>query len=193
MGSLPMTMNPEVALTARSVRDLYVEHGAELRQALSRLAPDCDADDLLQELFVVALGKVDALGQAQSPRAWLFGVAVKLATSRRRTVRLRRFLGLDAAVGLGGADSPGRTVEQRDAQRLMERALRPLSDAKREVFVLYELQALPGEDIAQALGIPLKTVWTRLFHARRDVAAELERLTAIEARTSGLSRDEVAP
>jgi len=185
--------NGERLLSADDVRGLYVEYGAELRQALSRLAPDVDAEDLLQELFVVALRKADALGAADSPRAWLYGVAVKLAASRRRAARLRRFFGLEAASDVSAVDSPSRTVEQRDAQALLARALRPLSDAKRDVFVLFELQGLPGEAIAEALGIPLKTVWTRLFHARKAVAAELQRLTAIEARTSGLARKELVP
>ena len=42
------------------------------------------------------------------------------------------------------------------------------------MFVLYELEGLQGEEIARALGCPLKTVWTRLFHARRAFAAALE-------------------
>ena len=46
-----------------------------------------------------------------------------------------------------------------------------------------------GEEIAAALQIPLKTVWTRLFHARKDFAAELARLELIEQRTSGLPEE----
>ncbi|MEW5737906.1 MAG: RNA polymerase sigma factor [Myxococcota bacterium] len=181
------------ALTASEVRGLYVAHGAELRQALARLAPDVDAEDLLQELFVVALRKADVLARADSRRAWLYGVAVKLAATRRRTARLRRFFGLEEASEVSAVDAPSRTAEQRDAQRLVARALASVPEARREVFVLFELQGLPGEEIAIALGIPLKTVWTRLFHARKDVAAALERLAAIEARTSGLKREEVRP
>lgn len=178
-------------LTASEVRQLYVAHAAELRQALARLAPDVDADDLLQELFVIALRKPHALARAEVPRAWLYGVAVKLAATRRRAARVRRFLGLEAAQDVGGGDSPARTAEQRDAWRLLERALRPLGSSKRDVFVLFELQGLSGEDIAAALGVPVKTVWTRLFHARKAGAAELSRLQAIEARTSGLACEEV--
>ncbi len=177
------------------VRSLYAAHGAELRQAFGRLAPDLDADDLLQELFVIALQKREVLARAEVPRAWLYGVAVKLAATRRRTARLRRFLGLGAPgeLDLPAVDSASRTVEQRDAQRRVALALESLSEAKREVFVLFELQELPGEEIARALRIPLKTVWTRLFHARREVCAAVERQLVTEARTSGLLRSEVQP
>ena len=175
------------------IRGLYVAHGAGLRQALARLAPELDADDLLQELFLIALDKSAALTRAATPHAWLYGVAVKLAFSRRRTARLRRFFGLREAEHTAVVDSPARTLEQRDAQQRVSRALDSLTAAKREVFVLFELQGLPGEDIAAALNIPLKTVWTRLFHARKAMNASIERELLAESRTSGLSRDEVEP
>lgn len=175
------------------LRKLYLTHGAGLRQAMARLAPNLDADDLLQELFVIALSKTADFERADVPHAWLYGVAVRLAATRRRTARLRTFFGLTEMSNVTAVDSPSRTVEQRDAQKQVARALDSLSAAKRDVFVLYELQGLAGEDIAAALEIPLKTVWTRLFHARKEVTAAIERQLVTEARTSGLKRDEVEP
>jgi RNA polymerase sigma-70 factor, ECF subfamily len=190
---LHQTMTSASTTTVEEVRRLYVVHGAGLRQALARLAPELDADDLVQELFLIALSKVDELAHATSPHAWLYGVAVKLAFTRRRAARLRRFFRLSEAEHVSIVDSPARTVEQRDAQHRVSRALESLTSAKREVFVLFELQGLPGEDIASALQIPLKTVWSRLFNARKEVTASIERQLLAESRTSGLSRDEVEP
>lgn len=171
-----------------AVKQLYVAHAAELRLATVRLAGrDLDPDDLLQEVFLVALRRPAELLGADAPRAWLYGVAVKVAATRRRTVRVRRFFGFDEVAELPSAESSSRTVEQKDASKRVDQVLQKLSDKKREVLVLYELQGLPGEEIAAALQIPLKTVWTRLFHARKDFAAELSRLEVIEQRTSGLS------
>lgn len=183
------------ALGIEDVKRLYQLHGPELRQALARLAPELDSDDLLQEVFLVVLHRPQALAGADSARAWLFGVAVKLAATRRRSARLRRFFGLASAAESSASvvDSPSRTVEQRDAQRAMGEALGCLSEAKRSAFVLFELQGLSGDEVAEALGIPLKTVWTRLFHARREVVRALERQMAREARTSGLPREEILP
>jgi RNA polymerase sigma-70 factor, ECF subfamily len=175
---------------AEAVRRLYVAHAAELRLGIARLAgKHLDPDDLLQEVFMVALRKPQDVLAADAPKAWLYGVAVKVAASRRRTATVRRFFGFDEVAEVASAESPSRTVEQRDAARHVERVLSKLSDKKREVLVLHELQGLQGEDIAVALGIPLKTVWTRLFHARKDFAAELARLDVIEARTSGLPQE----
>lgn len=186
--AVTMTSSP-----VEAVRALYTEHGARIRQTIARLAPMLDADDLLHETFLIALEKSDELTRAQQPHAWLFGIAVKLAATRRRTARLRRFFGLEEVGELVVVDAPSRTVEQRDAQRRVQQALESLSEAKREVFVLFELQGLSGEAIAEACDLPVKTVWTRLFHARKEVAAAVERALVTEARTSGLSRSEVRP
>lgn len=173
-----------------AVRRLYVAHAAELRLGVARLAGrDLDPDDLLHEVFIIALRKPQDLLTADAPKAWLYGVAVKVAASRRRTAKLRRFFGLEDVGEVASAESSSRTAEQRDAARRVEQVLSKLSDKKREVLVLHELQGLPGEEIAAALQVPLKTVWTRLFHARKDFAAELARLELIEQRTSGLKEE----
>lgn len=170
------------ALTLDDVRKLYVVHAAGLRLTLQRLAgPGLDPDDLVQEVFVIALRKSADLAAATNPVAWLFGVATKVAATRRRGATWKRWLGLDEAKELANAESPARTLEQKQASHLVERALEPLTSAKRDVFVLFELQGLSGEETAQALDIPLKTVWTRLFYARREFAAEVQRLEQLEA------------
>ncbi len=176
--------------TSDDVRLLYIEHASSLRLTLARLAGHTlDPDDLLQEVFVVAMRKARDLGRADSRKAWLCGVAVKVATTRRRTARLLTFLGLKDVEQFASPESPQRSLEQRYASLRVAQVLSAMSEAKRTVFVLYEQQGYSGEEIAQALGIPLKTVWTRLFHARRAFEQELQRLQTIEARTSGVADD----
>jgi RNA polymerase sigma-70 factor (ECF subfamily) len=160
---------------------LYLAHSSELRLTLYRLAGNLvDPNDLLQDVFMVALDNRAELARAASARAWLFGVAAKVAATRRRGARLRQFFGLDHAKSVLAPESPLRTLEQKEASQRIASALNRLSSGKREVFVLFELQRMKGEEIAQALGIPLKTVWTRLYHARREVSAQLLRLAAME-------------
>jgi RNA polymerase sigma-70 factor (ECF subfamily) len=162
---------------ATDVHRLYAEHAAELRLALARLCGrGVDGDDLLQEVFVVALRRLPELTRARSDRAWLYGVAVKLASGQRRRLRMRRWLGLEDQDELASAESPSRTLEQKEASILLQRALDTLPGAKRDVIVLFELQGLTGDEIATALSIPVATVWTRLFHARKALAAAVEAL-----------------
>jgi RNA polymerase sigma-70 factor, ECF subfamily len=43
-----------------------------------------------------------------------------------------------------------------------------MSEKRRAAFILFEIEGYSGEEIARIHGIPLKTVWTRLHHARKD-------------------------
>jgi RNA polymerase sigma-70 factor (ECF subfamily) len=56
-----------------------------------------------------------------------------------------------------------------------QRALSRLSAKKREVFVLVALEGMSGAEVANALHIPVATVWTRLHHARLELRAALAR------------------
>jgi RNA polymerase sigma-70 factor (ECF subfamily) len=165
------------------VRRLYNSHASELRLAINRLAGNgVDCDDLLQEVFVVAMRKMSDLAQARSEKAWLYGVAVKLAAGQRRRHRLRSFFGLDDVAEPSSTESPSRTLEQKEASKLLQAALDSLPVAKRDVLVLFELQGLSGDEVAHALEIPLATVWTRLFHARKALQVAVARLEARERR-----------
>ena len=85
-------------------------------------------------------------------------------------------MGLDEAQHVANTHSPFRSVEQREAAALLNRALEELPSGQRETIVLFELQGLSGEEVAQALGIALPTVWTRLSLGRKALAAAVERL-----------------
>jgi RNA polymerase sigma-70 factor (ECF subfamily) len=58
---------------------------------------------------------------------------------------------------------------------VLDRAMAALSDKKRAVFVLVELEGLSSEEVGESLDLPAATVRTRLFHARRELKAALER------------------
>jgi RNA polymerase sigma-70 factor (ECF subfamily) len=150
------------------VRELYLLHANGIAATLKRLTwPGCDVDDLLQEVFIVALRRPQAVLFAQSPKAWLFGVATRVASGARRKRRIRNLF------GLGSVQSPmDARLESAD---VIQHALTKLSTRKRDVLVLFELQGLTGPEIAQAVGCPLKTVWTRLHHARKELEAEVRR------------------
>ena len=177
MTDFTVTRAPDLDATPTDeVRALYQAHAGALRTALRRLAGRADVDDLLQEVFVVALRRAPALMLAESPKAWLYGVAVNVASSSRRNERLRQFFSLDAAPDFPSEASPELDAERRQTATQVHAALHKLSAAKREVLILFELEGLSGQEIAQALGCPLKTVWTRLHHGRRELEARLSTL-----------------
>lgn len=165
----------DAAPSLTELKTLYDDMAQPLRRALSRLAwHGADVDDLLQEVFIVALKRPDQLLTATSPKAWLYGVAVRVAAAARTRHRVRSFLGLESADHIADdKQSPFDDVTTREAKAKVHRALGTLSSKRRDALVLFELEGLTGPEIAEALGIPLKTVWTRLHHARKDFEQRL--------------------
>jgi RNA polymerase sigma-70 factor (ECF subfamily) len=160
-----------------TIRALYVQHHAVLLAAVRRLTwPGCDVEDLLHEVFVIALRRSATADVAELSKAWLYGVTIKVAAAARRRHLLRTFLGLDETDELASETAtPDATLEEREVCAGVHRALSKLSGKKREVLVLFELQGLSGPEIAEALGCPLKTVWTRLHHGRKDFERQMVR------------------
>jgi RNA polymerase sigma-70 factor (ECF subfamily) len=68
---------------------------------------------------------------------------------------------------------PDRLLAARDELARVERAFAQLSDAKRSVLLMAEVEGMSCEEIAAALEIPVGTVWTRLHHARRHLSMAL--------------------
>jgi len=145
-----------------------------------------DIDDVAQEVFVAAfrdLGKV----RPGLLRAWLFRLTSYRVNDRHRHRRVREaFARLWRGTTESDPDGPEQALLRRDDARRVERILARMSRKKREVFALFELQELPGEEVAVLLGIPLDTVWSRLTHARREFTRIGRSLELFEqARASG--------
>lgn len=163
----------QAALDALTLEELYEGHARHVRALIGRLlGPGADPEDLVQEVFLTAWRKRSQL-RGGDMRPWLHEVAVRLASAERRRAWFRRVVGLEDAGAVVDWRTPDWTAESNDAKRIVYAALDKLSERRRTVFILYELQELSGEEIAQALGCPLNTVWTRLHHARRDFKAAL--------------------
>lgn len=162
---------------------LYDAYLDRVRGVLVRMVgPGADVDDLTQDVFEVALRRravVEAQGEGAG--AWLCGVAVKLAQARRQRARLKRFFGLDEVTLVDAGEDAARGAEAAQAKRLVYAALDRLSEKKRTVFVLYELEGLSGEAIARILECPLKTVWSRLAHAREAFDEALRRQVGVRS------------
>jgi RNA polymerase sigma-70 factor (ECF subfamily) len=162
---------------------LYVEHAPFLGRVLIRLVGDgAHVDDLLQETFLVAFRRRDRFDGSSAPRTWLYGIAARLAMRHRRGAGrwVRALVGLGAEPRVEEAAGPDADVERARARAIVREALDHLSFKHREVFSLYELEELDGNQIADLLGIPIGTVWTRLHHARRQFQDVMRRRLARE-------------
>jgi RNA polymerase sigma-70 factor, ECF subfamily len=143
------------------------------------LAP-ADADDGCQEVFLVATRRLDDITPG-SERGFLFGIALRVASTHRRR-GARRPESLDAAPRIHAdvGPSPEDIIERRSDRRVLDEVLDELDLEQRAVFVLYELEQLSVPEIAQLLAIPLGTAASRLRRARAAFCEATRRLRARE-------------
>jgi RNA polymerase sigma factor (sigma-70 family) len=156
---------------------LFDRYHVPLRRFLARLqVPSADLDDLIQLTFLQVPRAASRFDPERSVKGWLFGLATVVVKRHRRSLgRLaRKIAALAKEPGRASPPTPADLVAEDQSVRHATRALASLSKKKREVFVMVVMENLSGEAVAQALGIPVGTVWTRLHHARRD----LQRLLA---------------
>jgi RNA polymerase sigma-70 factor (ECF subfamily) len=146
---------------------------------------EAEVDDVCQEVFVQVFRYLGRFQHRAQLTTWLYKICLSQAARmrRRRKVKeaLARLFGArEASTVQASVDLPEDELARRTALALAE-----LSETHREVFVLYELQGLTGEQIADVVRCPLPTVWSRLHYAR------LEFRRAVEARGGVMASTEL--
>ena len=126
-----------------------------------------DLEDLLQEVAMTLVSKINTLRDQTNIRAWLRAVAINAARACARSGKSRPRLSL-AGVDV---EEPGVVVRTRhepdeDAQRVVDLATR-LPEAYREPLILKAVHGMRSRQISAILGIPEATVDTRVSRARR--------------------------
>jgi len=156
------------------IERLYRELGPMIWAYLRRqpVAPD-EADEILQETFVVVAANPAAVRAAASQRAWLFGIARNLLREHVRRHSRRRSEPLPE--DFAAPSAPAGDGEEIEAMR---RAIAGLPEAQREVLELRLREDLSYKEIAEVLEVPIGTVRSRLHHA---VRALRERVAAARA------------
>ncbi len=162
--------------------EVYAAHVRFVWRTLRRLGvPDKDCDDATQDVFLVVHRKLHEFRPEAPLKHWLFRITSRMARDYRRSGRRKDptehgFLPVDSSdIADLQQQSPIDAAERSAAARLIRDLLQELDDAKREVFILAELEQLTAPEIAQALEIPLNTVYSRLRRARQEFEAALER------------------
>jgi len=156
---------------------IYDRHEAAIRRFVAHATGEAhDVEDVVHATFLTAAKAAPSFDGRESCRPWLFGIAARLLQRRRRTLaRWSRALRELATRESGVHVDPHRRLSARDDLNAVSTALNCLSDAKRMVLCLAEVESLSCDEIASALGVPVGTVWTRLHHARRELRRNLLR------------------
>jgi RNA polymerase sigma-70 factor (ECF subfamily) len=153
--------------------ELYDRYREPVRRFVARATSDADdVDDLVHATFLAAAKSASRYDGRPSCRPWLVGIAAQLLRRRRRSVQ-HLFAVLSSLRGTRAVTTDPRPALQ--ARVDVERALCSISEVKRITLLLAEVEGLRCAEIAEALGVPIGTVWTRLHAARRELRRALEK------------------
>jgi RNA polymerase sigma-70 factor (ECF subfamily) len=169
----------KVDARARTFRALYEEHVDFVWRNLRRLGVHAsEVEDRTQEVFVVAHRRFDEFeDRGHGPRAWLFQIALRVASDARRH-RRRHPEDPDGgdATAKASVDPPqADAIARREAISQLDAALDVIDVGRRAVLVLHEIEEMTAPEIAQVLTIPLNTVYSRLRVARVELEEALTR------------------
>ncbi len=152
----------------RCVTTAWRAHETELRRFLRhRHGDDAGAEDLVQEVFLRALGQGEAFCALANPRAWLFQVARNLLVDRLRVAKSQVPLPEDLA------DVPYTTPAVDGLSACLARVLGELSAEDREVLTLCDIEGLTQQAYAERLGLTLPAAKSRVQRARTRLRARL--------------------
>jgi len=155
-----------------SLAEIFRQYAPFVWRALRRLGvPEADVEDVCQEVFVVVHRKLGDFEGRSSLRTWIYGICARTASDYRRSGRVRREVVTDAPPDTAHEGGQHDAVALRQARAKLDRILDTLDDDKRAVFVLYEIEELTMAEVADSLGCPLQTAYSRLHAARKIVEA----------------------
>jgi RNA polymerase sigma factor (sigma-70 family) len=152
-------------------RSCYPRAAAFLRKLGVR---ELDLEDTAQDVFVQLFRYLPSFRREAELSTWLYRICISQARSARRRQRvtetLTRLLSLGTAPTLVSTPSlPDEVVRRR-----VEAALSKMTERDRTVFVLYEMEGVPGKRIAEIVDSPEASVWRRLHGAREVFRSALE-------------------
>lgn len=178
-----MPSDGRIAEIARLVDD-HLE--AVYRYAYALSGSPSDAEDLVQDAFLVALDKLDQVRNLDCARSWLFVIV------RNRFLRSRRRLAPTPATNLQmDLNDVADAVQQPDGEIEIEQlrsALAALPEVFRVVLTMFYFENLSYREMAEALGAPIGTVMSRLARAKAHLRAELSASREAEQLRSSASR-----
>lgn len=169
-----------------SIDELYRDH-VEFAWRTARYlgVSAADAQDVVQEVFIVVHRRLADYEVGSSPRAWIAGITrrVVMHHHRSRVRTQRREAALDPPAK--SHETPDDTVSRREAEAFLTAFLDKLPQKKREAFVLGELEGLSVPEIVEITGANPNTIQSRLRSAREAFQASVDRRDAVRSRESG--------
>jgi len=170
----------EVSQVPESDFDAIVrEHGPYIWRVLRRMGvQEADVEDIWQETFIIVHRKLGSFEGRAALRTWMAAIAVRVTSDYRKRAHRRRERPTEELPDAGTAAPQQDDLLQRERRATLDKLLAGLKPDQREVLVLYEFGELPMSEVAETLGCPLQTAYSRLHAARRALEAAARREVA---------------
>jgi RNA polymerase sigma-70 factor (ECF subfamily) len=157
-----------------AMRTLFMRHQVRVYRFILRIVRDRDlAEDLVSEVFLAVWRRAGRFEGRSAVSTWLLSIARNKALT---AIKPQRPESLDSEMGLAIVDpalDPEAEIRQKDGATVLRRCLSALSPEHGEIIDLVYYQQESIKDAADILGIPLSTVKTRMFYARKRLATLL--------------------
>jgi len=165
---------------------LYESHEPTVERWVRRLAgPGAEVEDLVHDVFVIALRRRGEFRGDAKVTTWLFRITERVVRKRRFRSRLRRFLDVlhrsHAEAVAPPSPTPLELAEQRQQCARLYAALDRLPEKYRIAIILCDLEGVGAEEAGQLVGLTANAVWVRVHRAR---AMLLEQLTSRPGRAA---------
>jgi RNA polymerase sigma-70 factor, ECF subfamily len=156
-------------------RALYDRHAPTVYRFLAALGiPPGEREDACQDVFVAVYRSLARFRGEARLSTWIYRIAARGAG---RSLQRRRLQSLLSTLLMREPPPPPEPDPSERTARieLLDDLVGRLSPKKRLVLVLFEIEELPVDEIAKIAGCPENTVWSRLHHARADLAEMAKR------------------
>ena len=174
----------------RDFQEVYRAHFRLVWRTLGRLGVrEADLMDVTQNVFIVVHRQLAGFEGRAELTTWLFSICRLVAKDYLRSAPIRREVVVDVreiSRHGGNGDAPLQHLDSQDLSQLLESILNKIPEKLRDVFVMFELDELSGDEIARLLNVPVGTVRSRLRLAREAFQREVKRLTESNAEGFGV-------
>lgn len=163
--------------SADSIDALYARHLSRVKRwARQLLGPGMDVQDLVHDVFCIAFRKPFQDRGEAAVDTWLFRITLREAQAKRRRQRLRQFLlGRHREQLMPAAPAtPQQELERQEQHARLYRALDRLPDRYRTPLILFEIEELSGEQVAEIIQITEAALWVRLHRGRAKLLELLQ-------------------
>ncbi|MFD2370920.1 RNA polymerase sigma factor [Brevibacillus sp. GCM10020057] len=157
------------------IEQWFLRYGDDIYKFLVYYTGSRDVEDLVQDVFLKALGSVASFAGRAQPKTWLLTIARNTAVDHARKQRLRRWLPDMWLSHLTSEEkSPEELMDMQEEQQALYRAIRQIKPAYREVLILRGIKGLSAKETAQILGWSESKVNVTLHRAMKAVKDRLE-------------------